>query len=74
MDDPQPCRCGAARDADPHPCHGQAYRCGGVGIRRFVAYPACLAGAQMKFGAYETWACPTCWAAYQVLRAATEAP
>lgn len=59
-----PCRCGHTGDG-PHPCHGHRYRCGQLGERRFVTYPTALSGAQMKLGAYETWACDACWAEYQ---------
>lgn len=61
-----PCRCGFAGEGE-HPCH----RClnkGGVarpGKRVFVAYPTALAGAQMKLGAYESFACAPCLTEYR---------
>lgn len=60
----EPCRCGHV-GGDPHPCHGQAYKCRKPASRRFMAYPTCLSGVQMKLGAYETWACDECWEAFK---------
>lgn len=65
------CRCGhptASTDV-PHPCHGKGYTCRAPATSRLVAAPTCLAGAQMKLGAYETWACDECWEWFKGLRA-----
>lgn len=60
----EPCRCGYTGEG-PHPCRGKEYRCKKPATSRFVAQPTCLAGAQMKLQAYETWACDECWAEFQ---------
>lgn len=57
------CRCGRATETE-HPCHGDGYTCPNPGTRRVLTYPTCLAGAQFKLGAYETWACDECWATH----------
>lgn len=55
------CRCGH-QGSGPHPCHGKAYTCGAPAKPRLVSTgPAALAGMQLKFSAYETWACDDCW-------------
>lgn len=55
------CRCGHQGEG-PHPCHQNHYRCGKPAKQRFYnAQLSCLAGAQLKFGASETWACDECW-------------
>ena len=55
------CRCGHS-GPDPHPCHGNAYRCRKPAKRRFYAPRIVgLAGVQMKVETSETWACDECW-------------
>jgi len=54
------CRCGWDGEGE-HPCHGDAYQCRKPATERLVTYPTCLAGMQMKLGAYKTWACDECW-------------
>jgi hypothetical protein len=50
------CRCGWTGDG-PHLCH----RCGRrPGTRRFICRPVALSGAQLKFGAHETFGCDEC--------------
>jgi hypothetical protein len=59
------CRCGWNGEGD-HPCHYGAYTCGKPATQRFYnARPVCLAGAQLKFGVMETWACDDHWAEWQ---------
>lgn len=61
------CRCGHEGLGD-HPCHGGAYTCRKPSIERLAGvHHACLAGAQLKFGAYSTWACDACWDEYRKL-------
>lgn len=70
------CRCGHEQTStDPHPCHADGYRCRKPATRRFYGVQAvALAGAQMKYGASETWACDECWAEFkQAWKAATAA-
>ena len=62
------CRCGR-ETAEIHPCHWGAYTCTAPGAPRFDAYVACVAGAQPKLGARETWACDEHWEQYKALRA-----
>ena len=62
----KPCRCGHTGDDATHPCHGKGHTCGAPAVRRFITTgPAHVAGAQIKFAAYDTFACDACWAAYQ---------
>jgi len=58
------CRCGWDGQGD-HPCHGTGYTCRKPAKQRYVARPTCLAGVQMKLGAYETWACDACWESFR---------
>lgn len=61
------CRCGHT-GSEPHPCHGDGYRCRKPALRRFTQTgPHALAGMQLKFSMRETWACDECWAAYLLL-------
>ena len=39
---------------------------------RLIAYPTCLAGQQLKVGAYESWACDECWEQYNLSRKTLE--
>lgn len=58
---PSVCRCGHGGVGD-HPCHARGYSCRRPAQHRIYApYLACLAGAQFKLGAYDTWACDECW-------------
>ena len=67
------CRCGH-EDGDPHPCHGRAYTCRKPATHRIYApYVTCLAGVQMKLGAYDTWACDECWSEFHDGRQQQEA-
>lgn len=58
------CRCGYDGDGS-HPCHGNGYSCRKPATQRFITYPASLAGMQLKFAAYDTWACDECWEDYK---------
>jgi hypothetical protein len=60
------CRCGHRHESkEPHPCHGNGYKCRQPArIRFYNARPVCLAGVQTKFGVDSTWACDACWAWY----------
>lgn len=59
------CRCGYD-GTGPHPCHGRAYSCRKPATERFYNIKlATLAGAQLKVGADQTWACDECWARYR---------
>jgi len=62
------CRCGHETGGE-HPCHGNQYRCRKPAIQRFVNQrtPYALAGTQMKFSAYDTWACDNCWEEFRKL-------
>ena len=65
------CRCGHdGRQNTDHPCHGNGYACRKPAQRCFVvANPTqSLAGMQLKFGAYSTWACDECWEMYRKAR------
>ena len=63
------CRCGYTGEGE-HPCHGAGYSCRRPATKRLVAYPTCLAGAQLKLAATETWACEACWSVYAAARLA----
>ena len=63
MDTSKSCRCGHSGVGD-HPCHGEGYSCKSEGKARFVPMRASLSGMQIKSGAYQTWACDSCWAAF----------
>lgn len=67
----QRCRCGHPRSSKhPHPCHGQAHRCRQPATQRFYGPRlVALAGMQAKLEVSDTWACDTCWIAYQALAA-----
>jgi hypothetical protein len=62
------CRCGHPDGStDPHPCHARGYTCGQPAQQRiYLTDPSgiALAGVQLKFGGYTTWACDDCWKAY----------
>ncbi len=59
------CRCGYIENQSHHPCHGQGYTCCKPSIMRWITYPTALAGQAMKLGAYQTWACDSCWEDFQ---------
>ncbi len=54
------CRCGWDGNGD-HPCHAKGYTCRKPATARYLTYLSCLAGAQMKLGASQTFACDECW-------------
>lgn len=61
------CRCGY-EGSGLHPCHGKAHTCRKPASQRFYALRlVALAGAQMKLGMSETWACDECWQVFQEL-------
>lgn len=58
-----PCRCGWNGEG-PHGCHRYVTltkRCGKPATPKYIGSLVCLAGAQMKLGAYETFACEEHW-------------
>jgi len=64
------CRCGHRLDStDPHPCHGDEYRCKKPAKQYFYnpTLPA-LAGMQMKVTVVDTWACEECWEAFKAVQ------
>lgn len=64
MPNVEECRCGRKTETE-HKCHGMGYTCPREGAERLYGlHISSLAGAQMKFGAYETFACDECWETY----------
>lgn len=63
----QPCRCGYDGEGK-HRCHAgrnplyEGERCPNDAVPKLVAYPAALAGCQMKLGAVAAYYCPDCYA------------
>ena len=59
------CRCGYD-GTGVHQCHvgREVRRCPNPGVDRLVAYPAMLAGVQMKFGAVNGCYCVQHWAEF----------
>lgn len=55
------CRCSWNGEGE-HPCHAKEYTCKKPATQRFYnPHLTSLAGMQMKFGVYDTWACDECW-------------
>lgn len=65
------CRCGWDGAGD-HPCHRCHQRPGTS--RLYNPHITCLAGVQMKLGAYETWGCDECWSAFKARQWAQAGP
>ena len=64
MSDSEKYRCGWDGKGE-HPCHWDAYTCRKPAKARYVGRLTCLAGVQMKMGAYQTFACDEHWEAFK---------